>query len=334
MAIVAFAAKGPKGLLERFEYEPSELGPDDVEIAITHCGICHSDLHLIDDDWGISQYPLIPGHEIIGLVEEIGTAVRGLEKGQRVGVGWQRSSCLRCEFCLSGHENFCAEQQATCVGHPGGFADAIRVDSRFVFAVPESLSSENAAPLFCGGVTVYAPLAHLPVRPSMKVGVVGVGGLGHLAIQFANAFGCEVTAFSSTTSKESDARFFGADWFIDVTDTAQIKAATGSLDLVLSTVHVDLDWRRLLNTLRPRGTLCFVGASPGPLEVSPFSLIVGGRSVSGSSIGGRSILREMLEFAARHGVEARTEVFPMSRVNDALAGLREGRARYRIVLKN
>ena len=334
MAFVGYAAKGPKAALERFEYEPHPLGPYEIELSITHCGICHSDLHLIDDDWGISEYPLLPGHEIVGEVAELGNEVRSLEKGDRVGIGWQRSSCGECPMCIGGDENLCATGEATCVRHHGGFADAIRADSRFAFRIPEPLSSENAGPLLCGGITVYSPLRRYNVRPPMKVGVIGIGGLGHLALQFASAFGCEVTAFSSSPEKEDEARFFGADHFVNSRDKEALEAAAGSQDFILSTVHVDLDWSLYLNALRMKGNLCFVGANPGNLEVPTFGLILGAKSVSGSPIGGRAAMHEMLEFAARHGIEAKTEVMPMNQVNEALDKVRHNLARYRMVLKN
>ena len=223
MTIHAHAAMAPRQTLNPFQYEPAGLGPWDVEVAITHCGICHSDIHLIDNDWGISSYPLVPGHEIIGTVEDAGAEVKHLKKGQRVGVGWQRGSCLVCEQCLKGNENLCPENRATCVGNHGGFAERIRVDSRFAFPIPDALASENAAPLLCGGATVYSPLKNYGVVPSMRIGVIGIGGLGHLALQFANAFGCEVTAFSSTPDKEKEAGLFGAHRFIASANLAAPK---------------------------------------------------------------------------------------------------------------
>ena len=193
MGFRAYAAHEQKGPLAPFVYEPGELGPNDVEIRVSHCGICHSDVHLVDGDWGASSYPMVPGHEIVGTVAAAGPAVRQLAVGQRVGVGWQCGACLECEWCVSGQENLCAQEEATCVERPGGFAERIRVDGRFAFPIPDALRSEHAAPLLCGGVTVYAPLARF-ARPSLRVGVIGIGGLGHLALQFARAMGCEVTA--------------------------------------------------------------------------------------------------------------------------------------------
>jgi len=184
-----------------FRYDPGKLGSQEVEIVISHCGICHSDLHLIANDWGISNYPFIPGHEIIGTVAAKGADVRGLEVGQRVGLGWQSNSCGRCDWCMQGLENLCSESEATCVHRHGGYASSVRANSRFVIPVPDGLPSEQAAPLLCGGITVYNPIRTHGINPSSRVGIVGIGGLGHIAVQFARVFGAEVTAFSTTAGK-------------------------------------------------------------------------------------------------------------------------------------
>lgn len=333
MPIRCYAARAPKKTLEKFEYHPHDLGSQDIEVKITHCGICHSDIHLIDDDWGVSAYPLVPGHEIIGTVTAAGSDVRHLKIGQRVGVGWQRSACLSCEWCIRGDENLCPKNEATCVGHYGGFADVIRTDSRFAFAIPDGLASENAAPLLCGGITVYSPLRYYGVEPSMRVGVVGVGGLGHLGLQFARTFGCDVTAFTSTPQKEKEARTFGAHHVVVNNDPSAMKRAAGSLDFILTTANVDLDWNVYLNCLRPNGKLCFVGVPQGPLMVPAFALITGRKSVCGSPIGSRTMMSEMLEFAARHNIVAKTEVVPMGEVNAAIDRVRSNQARYRMVLR-
>jgi uncharacterized zinc-type alcohol dehydrogenase-like protein len=331
MSIHAYAAHERKGRLKPFLYEPPPLGPFDVEIAITHCGICHSDVHLVDGDWGMGRYPMVPGHEIVGTVAARGGEVRHLLQGERVGVGWQRGACFACEACERGEENLCAGNEATCVGHHGGFADRIVVDARFVFPVPGSLPSVGAAPLLCGGVTVYAPLRRL-ARPAMRVGVVGVGGLGHLAVQFARAMGCDVTAISSSPDKEDESRRLGAQRFVATREPKALASAAGTLDVILSTVYVPADWGGLLEALRPNGTLCLVGAPGEPLSVPAFALVVGQKSVSGSVIGGRPAVREMLDFAARHGIVARTQVRPVAEADAALEETRRGRARYRMVL--
>ena len=334
MAIQGYAAVAAKQALKQFSYEPGDLGPYDVEIAVTHCGICHSDVHLVDNDWQISQYPFIPGHEVIGTIRIAGAGVTKFKDGQRVGVGWQCGSCLECEWCQQGEETCCANQVWTCVGRHGGFAEAVRVDSRFVFAIPDGLASANAAPLFCAGVTVYSPLRNLGIRPSSRVGVIGIGGLGHLALQFAHAMGCEVTAFSTSPGKKDEARKLGAHRFIVSKDDAQMNEAAGSLDLIICAVGADLNWDQWMSLLRPRGTLCVVGAVPGKIDLSAMGLIFGQKAVCGSGIGNRSTIEEMLNFAARHNITAQTQVMPMSQVNDGLDIVRNNKARYRVVLEN
>jgi uncharacterized zinc-type alcohol dehydrogenase-like protein len=328
----AYAAREAGASLAPFDYEPAALEPHDVEIEITHCGICHSDLHLIDNDWLTSKYPLVPGHEVVGTVARKGAQVTHLEAGARVGVGWQCGSCLECEWCERGDENLCANIVETCVGRHGGFADRIIVDSRFAFAIPDTLSSEVAAPLLCGGITVYSPLRE-HARPDSRVGVIGIGGLGHLAIRFARAFGCEVTAFSSTAAKEDEARAHGAHHFVSSVDDAALKAQRESLDLIVSTVNIPLNWKRYVSALRPHGVLSFVGALAEPVSIHTGMLMAKNRSVTSSPIGGRSAMREMLDFAARHGVGAQVETLPMSDVNTALDRLRRNDVRYRFVLE-
>ena len=230
----------------------------DVDVKVSHCGICHSDVHLIDNDWGISHYPLVPGHEIVGTVAATGEAVEQLNIGERVGVGWQSGSCLRCEWCLNGYENLCRSKVLTCVRRHGGFADFVRTDSRFTFSIPESLGSAGAAPLLCAGVTVYAPMRRYGVRPHHHVGVIGIGGLGHLALQFAHAMGCEVTAFSTNPEKKDDAAAFGADHFVMSRDPSQMRNAAQTLDFILSTATAPLPWTAYVEALRPNGTLTIV----------------------------------------------------------------------------
>jgi uncharacterized zinc-type alcohol dehydrogenase-like protein len=334
MTIKCQAAMAARQPLEPFQYQPSELGPWYMEVAIRTCGIGHSDIHLIDNDWGITTYPLVPGHEIVGTVTAAGDQVSEFEPGQRIGIGWQRSSCLACEYCRRGEEQLCIANQGTCVGHYGGFAEAIRVDSRFAFPVPEALTSEQAAPLLCGGITVYSPLRFYGVQPYMRVGVIGVGGLGHLAIQFARAFGCEVTAFSSTPGTEEEARNLGAHHFVWTGDNTALKNTAGSLDFILSPVSADIDWAGYVNLLKANGKLCIVGVPPGPVTFPATPLLLGRKTVCGSVIGGRATMREMLDFATRHGIGAGVGVVPMGEVNRAIQRLRENRARYRMVLEN
>jgi uncharacterized zinc-type alcohol dehydrogenase-like protein len=317
-----------------YKYDPGALGANEVEIKISHCGICHSDVHLIDNDWGFSKYPFIPGHEIVGTVVAMGADVRNHAIGQRVAVGWQADSCGICEWCRQGDEHLCALSQPTCVGRNGGYADKIRVNWRFAIPVPTVLDSENVAPLLCGGIAVYGPLKNHGVRPSSRVGIIGIGGLGHLGVQFAKAFGAEVTAFSTSKDKEAEAKKLGAHHFVNTRETGALKKVAGSFDLLLSTVTADQDWGAYVGALRPKGTMCVLGASPSPMQIPAFSLIFGQKNVSGSAVGSPRDLYEMLDVAARHDVKAITERFAMSKANEAVAKVKKYQVRYRAVLAN
>lgn len=282
MKIDCYAAQEARAPLEKFNYTSRNLNPWDVEVKISHCGICHSDVHLVDNDWGISQYPLVPGHEIVGTVSAMGSSAKHLKAGQRVGIGWQCSSCMSCEWCIAGKEKLCSNIGGTCLRNHGGFAKAIVVDSRFALALPDGLESENAAPLLCGGITVFAPLIHFDIRPTMKVGVIGIGGLGHLALQFYKAWGCEVTAFSATPRKEKEAKSFGAHRVLNSKDPEVLKANAATLDFIISTAPGDLDWGVYLDVLRPEGKICVVGVPKNPMSVPAFPLIAGQKTVCGS----------------------------------------------------
>ncbi|NGX57358.1 MAG: Aldehyde reductase Ahr [Chlamydiae bacterium] len=329
MKINGYAVEKVGGELNPYGYDSSALGDQDVLIEITHCGICHSDIHLIDDDWKISNYPFIPGHEIVGNVKEVGKHCNHLSVGQRVGVGWQCGSCFHCQWCMKGEENCCLHYQPTCVGRNGGFAQAIVVDGRFAFPIPEELESAQTAPLLCGGATVYSPLRRYRVNVSSRVGVIGIGGLGHMAIQFAKAMGAHVTAFSSSPSKESEAMGLGADEFVTEID----KFPQESLDFIISTSSAKLDWVQWMNCLQPKGVFCFVGAAPGNLDFGLQILIAKQRSVVGSLIGDRHTIVEMLKVAAEKNVRAKIEEFPLEDVNTALDRVRKNQVRYRAVLK-
>jgi uncharacterized zinc-type alcohol dehydrogenase-like protein len=248
-------------------------------------------------------------------------------------VGWQRSACLTCELCLNRHDNLCPRKQATCVGHHGGLADRIRTDSRFVFPIPDGLDSAAAAPLLCGGVTVFSPLRRFGVSATSHVGVIGIGGLGHMALLFLRAFGCRITAFSSSADKREEALRMGAHHFACSTDARDVRQHAGSLDLLISTVHARLDWITYLQALRPNGVLCLVASPPGILQIPPAALL-GQKSICYSEIGGRAAITEMLAFAARREVAPAVEVLPMTEVNAAIGKLRQNQVRYRMVLEN
>jgi alcohol/geraniol dehydrogenase (NADP+) len=317
-----------------FKYDPGVLTADEVEVKISHCGVCHSDVHLIDNDWGMSKYPFIPGHEIVGTVTAVGSAVTSLKTGERVGIGWQADSCGVCEWCRQGEEHLCPKSQPTCVGRNGGYADAIRVNWRFAIPVPAKLESENVAPLLCGGITVYAPIRNHGVRPSSRVGIIGIGGLGHMGLQFARAFGAEVTAFSTSKNKEAEALEMGAHHFVNTRESGAMKKLNGGFDLLLSTVNADQDWGGYLNALRPKGVLCMVGVPPSPMALQAIALVGGQKAVAGSPTGSPHDLAEMLDVAARHGVKAITERFAMDKANEAVARVKKNLVRYRAVLAN
>jgi len=332
MCVKCYAAMAEKEELKDFQYESKELGPWDVRLSITHCGVCHSDVSFVDNHWGVSAYPLVPGHEIVGTVAETGSQVTLLEAGLRVGVGGQAGACHQCQWCVSGDDQFCVSPTYTGLTAYGGFADTIVVDSRFVHVIPESISSEHAAPLLCAGITTFVALQKY-AKLNSKVGILGIGGLGHMAIQYASAMGCEVTALSSSPDKEDEAKSLGAHSFININEAGQMEEAAGSLDLIVSTVNVNLEWGPYLAMLRPKGIICVLGV-PDSITIPGAPLIFGEKSVVGSLIGSRSHFKKMFEFSARHGIVPKTEALPMSKASEALDRVRNSRLGHRIVLCN
>jgi len=327
----AWAAKAPKQpmVLESVEVEP--LGVGDVEVAVEHCGLCHSDLSVLNDDWGISRFPATLGHEVIGRITAVGSHAKSLKAGQRVGVGWTSGSCMHCRQCMSGNHHVCPEAQATIVGHRGGFATHIRSHWAWAIPLPEKLNFAEAGPLLCGGITVFAPLA-MYAKPTDRVGIIGIGGLGHMAVKFAHAYGCDVTAFTSSESKFDEAKGFGANHVVSSRDSVAIKKLAGSFDMLISTVNVPLDWDAIIGALAPNGRLHLVGAVLEPIPLAVFPLIAQQRCISGSPTGSPVAIENMLDFAARHNISPQTEHYPMSKINEAFARLESGKARYRIVL--
>jgi alcohol/geraniol dehydrogenase (NADP+) len=330
MAWVAKAARQPM-VLESIDL--GSLDAEDVEVAVEHSGLCHSDLSVFANDWGISQFPAILGHEVIGRVTAVGANAKGVKVGQRVGVGWNSGSCMHCHQCMSGSHHLCPQVQPTIVGHRGGFATLVRSHWAWAIPLPEKLNFADAGPLLCGGITVFAPLA-MYAKPTDRVGIIGIGGLGHMAVKFAAAYGCDVTALTSSASKFEEAKGFGAHHVVSSRDSAAIKKLAGSFDLLISTVNATLDWDAMIGTLAPNGRLHLVGVVPEPIPVSTIALILQQRSVSGSPSGSPAAMATMLDFASRHQVTPQTEHFPMSEINEAFARLASGKARYRIVLDN
>ena len=330
-SIDAWVATAANQKFERQQIDLGPLGAEDIEVTVEHCGICHSDLSVLNNEWGISQYPAILGHEVIGRVSAVGSTAKGLKVGQLVGVGWNAGSCLHCRQCLSGDQHLCPQVQATIVGHHGGFASKVRSHWVWTIPLPDNINLAESGPLLCGGITVFNPLA-MHAKPTDRVGIVGIGGLGHMGVKFAAAFGCDVTAFTSSESKFEEARGFGAHHVVSSRDSNAIQKIAGSLDLLITTVNVPLDWEALIGTLAPNGRMHIVGAVLEPIPVAAFPLIMGQKSISGSPTGSPVEMATMLDFAARHNITPQTEHFPMSRINEAFEHLKAGKVRYRIVL--
>ena len=332
--IHALAASGAKQPLQPFEFTPGPLGDEQVEIAVESCGICHSDLSMLDNDWGMTAYPFVPGHEAIGKIVAIGDHTKRLKIGDRVGLGWFSSSCGACGECLSGNQNLCLSAEGTILGRHGAFATRVRAHWTWASPLPEALDASSAGPLLCGGITVFNPLTQFGIRPTDRVAVIGIGGLGHLALKFLRAWGCDVTAFTSSDSKREEALRLGAHQTLNSRNPDELTKAAGRFDFILNTANADLDWNGYLAALKPKGRLHTVGAVPQPMALAAFPMILGQKSLSGSPLGSPSTTDTMLEFCARHGIAPTTETFPMSRANEALDHLRSGKARYRVVLTN
>jgi len=332
--IKAFAAPQAGAPLEPFEYDPGPIGEQDVEIAVAYCGVCHSDLSMINNEWGMTQFPFVPGHEVAGTISAVGKDVTHLKVGDRVGLGWHSAYCNTCPSCMEGDHNLCGSAQGTIIGRHGGFADKVRAQATSVVKIPDGLSLEKAGPLFCGGITVYNPMEQFDLKPTAKVAVIGIGGLGHMALKFLNAWGCEVTAFTSSDSKREEALSMGAHHTLNSKNEAELKSAYGKFDLILSTVNVSLNWEAYMQTLKAKGRLHFLGATLEPIQVSVFSMMPAQRSISSSPVGSPTTIAHMLEFAARHQIEPGVEVFDFDDINAAIDRLENGSPRYRVVLKN
>lgn len=330
-AIDAWVAASKGSKLVRQQVDLGPLDSEEVEVQVEHCGLCHSDLSVLKDEWGMSQYPAILGHEAVGRVTALGPAAKGLKVGQRVGIGWTAATCLHCRPCLSGDQHLCSQAQPTIIGRRGGFASHVRAHWVWTIPLPEAIDVADAGPLLCGGITVFNPLA-MYAKPTSRVGVVGIGGLGHMAVKFATSYGCDVTAFTSSESKFDEARSFGAQHVVSSRDSDAIKKLAWSLDLLMITANVKLDWDSLIQTLAPHGRMHMLGAVLEPMPIAALSLIFGQRSVSGSPTGSPVEIAKMLEFATRHKVVPQTEHYPMSKINEAFERLESGKARYRIVL--
>lgn len=336
-AYAAFSSTSPLAPTEIARREPTE---HDVQFEILYCGICHSDLHTVRGEWGDVAYPLVPGHEIVGRVTKVGSAVTKFKVGDRVGVGCMVDSDGTCPHCRAGYEQFCENQVGTYASPDkhlggltqGGYSDSIVVNERFVLRIPENLDLPGVAPLLCAGITTYSPLRRQGVTKGQKVGVVGLGGLGHMGVRLAKAFGAQVVVFTTSEGKKQDALRLGADEVVLSRNAEEMKQHVGSFDFILDTVSADHDINAYMNLLKPNGNLTLVGAPPKPLSVAAFSLIPGNRSLSGSNIGGIAETQEMLDFCGEHNLTADVEVIAIQQVNEAYERLLKSDVKYRFVI--
>ncbi|MBI4912534.1 MAG: NAD(P)-dependent alcohol dehydrogenase [Acidobacteria bacterium] len=339
--VQAYAAPDATSPLGPLALERRDPGPHDVAIDIAFCGICHSDLHQVRNEWGGSRYPMVPGHEIVGTVRAVGAHVTRFKPGDRVGVGCMVDSCRTCPSCAKGLEQFCQQGAAFTYNSTemdrvtptyGGYSSRIVVTESFVLRIPDRLDLAGAAPLLCAGITTYSPLRHWKVRAGDKVGVVGLGGLGHMAVKLAAALGAEVTLLSSSASKEADARRLGASAFGHTRDEATFKRFGGRFSLILDTVSAPHDYNKYLGMLQVDGAMVLLGVPPEPTPVAAFPLIGGRRSLGGSLIGGIAETQEMLDFCGQHGIVSDIEVLPVQQVNEAYERMLKSDVRYRFVL--
>ena len=330
--IKSYAAITKGGPLKEHLFEAKPLNPKEVRIQVHTCGICHSDLSAIDNDWGKSNYPMVAGHEVIGEIIEIGKEVSLHVIGDKVGLGWHSGYCNRCEYCDKEDHNFCSKTNKTVYSQFGGFAEQVSADEVSVIPLPNGIKASDAGPLLCGGITVFTPIVEFNINHNHKVGVIGIGGLGHLAVKFYKALGCHVTAFTSSKDKDQPIFNMGADKIISSTDKNEIQKYISSFDFIISTVNVKLDWNLYLSIIKPRGRLHFVGAVLEKIDASVFSLMGGRRSISGSPVGSPKNIKKMLDFCVEHNIYPDTENFKFSNINDAIQKLRDNKIRFRAVL--
>ncbi|MEV7492967.1 NAD(P)-dependent alcohol dehydrogenase [Streptomyces anulatus] len=338
--VAAYAAPRAKAPLERTTIERRPVGEFDVLIDIKFAGICHSDIHQARDGWGEGIFPMVPGHEIAGIVAETGSGVTRFKVGDRVGVGCMVDSCGTCDACLMGREQHCAEGNTQTYnaldrsGEPtyGGYSTHIVVAETFALSIPEGIALDEAAPLLCAGITTYSPLKRWGAGPGKKVAVVGLGGLGHMAVKIAHALGAEVTVLSQSLRKKDDGIKLGADHYYATSDPRTFEELAGTFDVILSTVSAPLDFGAYLGLLRTDGTLVNVGAPEEPVSLNLFSLILGNKSIAGSAIGGIKETQKMLDFCAVHGLGAEIEVIDAGQVNEAYERILASDVRYRFVI--
>ena len=329
MGITVWQASEAGAKLQAAERPLLEPAANELVLEVLHCGLCHSDLSMLNNHWGLTSYPLIPGHEVVGRVVSVGSAVNPDVIGELRGLGWISGSCCHCIQCLGGTGNLCASLEATIVGRQGGFASHVTAHQDWAIPLPEGIDPGVAGPLFCAGITVFSPLIDEAVSPTAHVAVIGIGGLGHIALQFARAWGCEVTAITTNLSKTEEAKRFGAH---QVESIDQLSNLAGKFDLIINTVNHSLDWAAVMASLAPLGRLHQLGAVIEPIQVGAFDLIMARRSITGSPTSSPASLLKMVDFCVRHNIRPQVEHLPINRVNEAVERLQTGDVRYRFVL--
>lgn len=336
-----FAAHSAEDLLKPFSFDRRTVGPNDVRIDILYCGVCHSDIHQVRNEWGGTQYPIVPGHEIVGRITEVGTQVLKFDVGDIAGVGCLVDSCKTCDNCSRGLEQFCRNgSTGTYNGKDrksggityGGYSEHIIVDQDFTLKISEKLPLAGVAPLLCAGITTYSPLRHWKVGKGHRVAVVGLGGLGHMAVKFAASFGAEVTMLSTSADKEKDAKRLGAHYFALTSNETQIQSLTASFDFIIDTVSAPHDYNVYLKMLDTNGTMICVGVPPTPMEIRGFTLLGNRRSIAGSTIGGIAETQEMLDYCAMHNIVSDVELIEIGYINDAYERMLAGKVKYRFVI--
>lgn len=339
--VKGYAAKSAKSPLESFVFERREPKPYDVAIDIKFCGVCHSDIHQVRDEWGGSVFPMVPGHEIAGFVSRVGTKVTKFKVGDPVGVGCIVDSCRHCSHCERSLEQYCKEgmtgtynarERDGSAATQGGYSDHVVVDENYVLHIPKNLPLDAAAPLLCAGITLYSPLMHWKAGPGKKVAILGLGGLGHMGVKIAHALGAEVSVLSHSNKKMEDAQRLGADHFYVTSDASVFEKLAGTFDLIINTVSADIDWNQYLSLLTLDGSMVVVGVPEKPSSVSSFALIMGRHSLAGSGIGGIKETQEMLDFCGKHGITSDIEVIPMAKINEAFERVIKSDVRYRFVI--
>jgi len=336
-----YAAQQAKAALAPYSFERREPGPFDVAIDISYCGICHTDIHQVGDEWGGSTFPMVPGHEITGIVSHVGPKVTRYKVGDRVGVGCFVNSCRKCEPCRKNLEQYCVEGMTTTYNGierdgktrtQGGYSDKIVVDENYVLKIPGNLPLDKTAPLLCAGITLYSPLVHWKAGPGKKVAIIGLGGIGHMGVKIAHALGAEVTVLSHSLKKQEDGKKLGADYFYATSDPKTFEKLKGYFDLIINTVSAELDWNQYLELLALDGAMVVVGIPEKQTPVGSFPLVAGRRSLAGSLIGGIKETQEMLDFCSKNNITSEVELVPIQRVNEAYKRVVNSDVRYRFVI--